>query len=165
MTKDTIPQNFTMGLVLFDAVPVILFGMASWILWILTGSPLVLLGGAVCFVSGMLKVLWKGIVVVRQKNVWPLFIQMRIGMPVGFIMLIAGFVIACVTKDMAMFLRGLARPLPVIFIIIFILGMAAMIVCGAKLNSEDLRANRIEQSCNCIAQGAFFLAMLFVYLQ
>ena len=165
MTKDTIPQNFTIGLVLFDAVPVILFGMASWLLWKMTGVPLVLAGGVICFVSGMLKVLWKGIVVARKKNVWPLFMQMRIGMPIGFAVLIAGFVIACVTKDMTMFWRGLCSPLPVVFIVIFILGMAAMIVCGSKLNSEDLRANWIEQSCNSIAQGAFFLAMLFVYLK
>ena len=29
MTKDTIPQDFTLGLALFDALPVILFGMGT----------------------------------------------------------------------------------------------------------------------------------------
>ena len=42
MTKDTIPQDFTLGLALFDALPVILFGMGTWILWKMTGSGIVL---------------------------------------------------------------------------------------------------------------------------
>ena len=85
MTKDTIPQDFSLGLALFDALPVILFGMGTWLLWKMTGNVIVLAGAVICFLSGMLKVLWKIIVVIRRKNVWPLFIQMRIGMPAGFV--------------------------------------------------------------------------------
>ena len=67
MTKDTVPQNYTLALALFDALPVILFGLASWLLWQMCGNLLVLAGGIVCFAAGMLKVLWKIIVVVRKK--------------------------------------------------------------------------------------------------
>ena len=83
MNKDTVPQNYTMGLAIFDFVPVLFFGLASYLLWKMTGSFLVLLGGLACFISGALKVLWKIIVVAKKKNIWPLFVQMRIGMPAG----------------------------------------------------------------------------------
>ena len=129
MTKDTIPQDFSLGLALFDALPVILFGMGTWLLWKMTGNVIVLAGAVICFLSGMLKVLWKIIVVIRRKNVWPLFIQMRIGMPAGFVLLILG-----------------------------------MILCSSKLGSSDVRANWIEQGCNTVAQGAFFMSMLLAYL-
>ena len=56
MTKDTVPQDYTLGLAIFDAVPVILFGLASWLLWKMTGSVVLLIGGAICFAAGMLKV-------------------------------------------------------------------------------------------------------------
>ena len=45
MTKDTVPQNYTLALALFDALPVILFGLASWLLWQMCGNLLVLTGG------------------------------------------------------------------------------------------------------------------------
>ena len=88
MTKDTVPQDYTLDLAIFDVVPVILFGLASWLLWQMSGSAVLLIGGVICFAAGMLKVLWKFIVVLRKKNVWPLFVQMRIGMPVGFTLML-----------------------------------------------------------------------------
>ena len=88
MTKDTVPQHYTLGLAIFDAVPVILFGLASWLLWQMTGSTVLLIGGVICFAAGLLKVLWKFIVVIQKKNVWPLFVQMRIGMPAGFTLML-----------------------------------------------------------------------------
>ena len=165
MTKDTVPQDFTLGLALFDAVPVILFGMATWLLWKMTGSVIVLAGAVICFLSGMLKVLWKVIVVIQQKNVWPLFMQMRIGMPAGFVLLILSPIFAFASGDLSFFLDGLLRPLPLLFILISVIGMAGMILCSSKLDSSDLRANWIEQGCNTVAQGAFFMSMLLTYLQ
>ncbi len=44
MTKDTIPQDFSLGLALFDAIPVILFGMGTWLLWKMAGNVIVLAG-------------------------------------------------------------------------------------------------------------------------
>ena len=165
MTKDTIPEGFSAGLAAFDAVPVILFGMASVLLWRMTGSILILGGGIICFVSGLLKVLWKFAVVFRRKNIWPLFIQMRIGMPLGMMIMLAGFLTACFTKDMSDFRRALLRPMPVLFVILSAMGLAAMIRCSSRLDASDPKANWIEQSCNTAAQGAFFMTMLLVYLQ
>ena len=44
-----------------------LFGLASWLLWQMSGSAVLLIGGVICFAAGMLKVLWKFIVVLRKK--------------------------------------------------------------------------------------------------
>lgn len=162
MDKNTVPQDYTLGLALFDSVPVILFGWACLELWRLTGSILVLIGGIICFTAGMLKVLWKIIVVIRKKNVWPLFVQMRIGMPAGFTLLLIGVVAACITKDLSAVGSALLHPIPVICLILYGVGIAAMIICGKKLDSADLRANWIEQSCNTVAQGAFLAAMLAI---
>ena len=164
MTKDTVPQNYTLGLALFDAVPVVLFGLASWLLWQMTGSAVLLIGGMICFAAGLLKVLWKFIVVLQKKNVWPLFVQMRIGMPVGFTLMIIGFLIACFTKDMSSFWSGFFRPAPILFVIITILGMIAMIRFSAKLDPADPKANWIEQTCNTVAQGAFLMTMVVIAL-
>ena len=164
MTKDTVPKDFTLGLALFDAVPVILFGMGTWLLWKMTGSVIVLAGAVICFFSGMLKVLWKIIVVIEQKNVWPFFIQMRIEMPAGFVLLILGLILAFAAGNLSFFLSGLLRPMPLLFILVSVIGMAGMILCGSKLVSADVRANWIEQGCNTVAQGAFFISMLLTYL-
>ena len=139
-----------------------LFGLASWLLWQMTGSAVLLIGGVICFAAGMLKVLWKFIVVLQKKNVWPLFVQMRIGMPAGFTLMLIGFLITCFTKDMSFFWSGLFRPAPILFVIITILGMTAMIRCSAKLDSADSKANWIEQTCNTVAQSAFLMAMVVI---
>lgn len=160
MNKDIVPENFTLGLALFDAVPVILFGVATFILWQNIGGLFLFLGALVCFVSGMLKVLWKIIVVLHSKNVWPLFLQMRIGMPIGFVFLIIGFIVAGFKGNLSTFGTGLLHPLPLIFLIITIAGMTGMIICGSKLDSSDVKANWIEQICNTIAQASFLLVVL-----
>ena len=164
ITKDSIPQDYTIGLALFDAVPVVLFGLASLLLWRMTNNPLVLIGGIVCFLSGALKVLWKIVVVIKKQNIWPLFVQMRIGMPIGFLLILIGFIASCIMKNMRLFWKGLFQPMPIIFVILAILGMAAMIICSSKLDPTKARANWIEQGCNTVAQGAFFVAIFLIYL-
>ena len=69
MNRDSLPEDFTLGMAAFDAVPVFLFGFAARLLARMTGSVLVMLGGVICFVSGMLKVIWKLLVVLLRKNV------------------------------------------------------------------------------------------------
>ncbi len=162
MDKNTVPQNYTMSLALFDAVPVILFGWACLILWRLTGSVLVLAGGVICFTAGMLKVLWKIIVVLKKKNVWPLFVQMRIGMPAGFTLMLAGVVAACIKGDLGGVGKAVLHPLPILFLILYAAGMTAMIMFSKKLDPAELKANWIEQSCNTVAQGAFLAAMMSI---
>ena len=49
MTKDTIPGNFTLSFALVDALPVLFFGGSIFLIGILFGSPLFLIGAALCF--------------------------------------------------------------------------------------------------------------------
>lgn len=46
-------------------------------------------GAVVCLVSGVVKVLWKGIAAVTRRNIWPMFVQMRVFMPAGFALIAA----------------------------------------------------------------------------
>ena len=161
MGRDVVPQGYTLGLVLFDAAPVALFGGGCWLLWRMSGRPLVLLGGMVCFLAGMLKVLWKLLVVTRRKNVWPLFAQMRLGMPLGFTLILLGLLMP--GPSLAPLGLAIARPGPILCLAIAALGMAGMILCGAKLDAADPKANWVEQGCNTVAQGAFLLAMILAY--
>ncbi|MDO5137758.1 MAG: hypothetical protein Q4D71_04780 [Oscillospiraceae bacterium] len=163
MNKDTVPENYTMGLALYDFVPVLFFGVACYLLWKMTGSVLVLLGGLVSFISGTLKVLWKIIVVVKKKNIWPLFVQMRIGLPAGLMLVLIGFVVACFTRNMQTFWNAALKPAPILFLLLYFAGTAAMVMCGRKLDSAEAKANWIEQSCNTVAQGAFLINMLLIY--
>ena len=165
MNKDTVPQNYTMGLAVFDFVPVLFFGIACYLLWKMTGSLLILLGGLISFVSGTLKVLWKIIVVLQKKNVWPLFIQMRIGLPAGLTLVLIGFIVSCFTKDMSAYWSAALRPLPILFFILYFAGTMAMVRCSKKLDPSEARANWIEQGWNTAAQGAFLINVLLIYLK
>ena len=89
MTKDTIPEGFSVKLALVDLIPVVFFGLSAVRVGRLFHSALFIAGAALCLVSGIVKVLWKGIVAVSGRNVWPLFVQMRVAMPVGFALLLA----------------------------------------------------------------------------
>lgn len=165
MNKDSLPEDYTLGLAAFDAVPVLLFGLASRLLARMTGSILVMLGGVICFVSGMLKVLWKFLVVLRRKNVWPLFVQMRIGMPAGFTVMLAGVIAGLTKKDKkerAAVRKAVLRPAPIAFLLLSAAGIGAMIFCGKRLDPVQARANWIEQSCNTAAQGSFLAAMMMI---
>ena len=163
MNKDTLPEDYALGLALFDTAPVLLFGAASRLLSRMTGSFLVMLGGVICFVSGMLKVLWKLLVVLRRKNVWPLFVQMRIGMPAGFTVMLAGLAASLAKKDpseRAKLGKAVRRPEPLAFLALSAIGIAAMVAFGKRLDSAETRSNWIEQGWNTAAQGSFLAAMI-----
>ena len=52
MTKDTIPENFTLSLALVDALPVLFFGGSMILIGLLFGNPLFLIGATLCFWAG-----------------------------------------------------------------------------------------------------------------
>lgn len=56
---------------------------------LLLHSALFVAGAVVCLVSGVVKVLWKGIAAVTRRNIWPMFVQMRVFMPAGFALIAA----------------------------------------------------------------------------
>lgn len=158
MTKDTVPQDFTLSLALVDALPVLFFGISMILAGFIFKSALFVAGAALCLFAGAAKVLWKIIVVLKKKNIWWLFIQMRILMPVGMVMMIAGAVAGRGNVDFSLFLQLPAA----LFFALGILGMVMMAVFGFKLDSSDLRSNWIEQLTNAAAQICFFIGLLCV---
>ena len=163
MTKDTIPENFTLPLALVDALPVLFFGGSTILIGLLFGSPLFIAGAALCFWAGAAKVLWKIIVVKKKKNIWWMFLQMRIVMPVGFaLMLLAVIINRNAINLNAVFAAVVSFP-SVIFFAIGVTGMVLMAVFAAKLDPADLRSNWIEQLTNTIAQAAIFIGILLLF--
>ena len=163
MTKDTIPENFTFSLALVDALPVLFFGGSMILIGLLFGSPLFLIGAALCFWAGAAKVLWKIIVVTKKKNVWWMFLQMRIVMPVGFMLMILAVILNRNAINLsAVFTAVISLP-SVIFFAVGVIGMALMGVFASKLDSADVRSNWIEQLTNAVAQAAIFVGILLLF--
>ena len=162
MTKDTIPQDFTLSLALVDALPVLFFGGSMILIGLLFGSPLFLIGAALCFWAGAAKVVWKIIVVTKKKNVWWMFLQMRIVMPIGFLLMLLAVILNRNAIDLsAVFAAVISLP-SVLFFAAGVIGMALMGVFAAKLDSADVRSNWIEQLTNGVSQAAIFIGILLL---
>ncbi len=163
MTKNTIPENFTVGLALFDMVPVLLFAGACVLLFFICNHDFgAIIGGFICFVAGLIKVIWKIIVATKKKNIWWMFVQMRIALPIGFALVLLTYIITAIDESAARL--AFVNVGSIIFLVLAVIGMAAMIVCSAKLDSADKKSNWIEEGCNTFAQLSLFLACLFAYL-
>ena len=162
--KNTKFENFTISLALFDALPVIFFSLASIFIGLSIESVIFVVGAIITFLSGSLKVIWKIIVATKKKNIWPLFIQMRIVMPLGFLIMLVGFIVCLVNKDLTSFWQSLLNPVSIIFLIVGFLGMILMTIFAVKLDSSDSLSNWIEQGTNAISQIAFFIAFLIAFI-
>ena len=92
MTKDTVPEGFSVVMALVDLIPVVFFGLSAVRVGRLFQSALFVTGALICLLSGVVKVLWKLIAAVSLRNIWPMFVQMRIFMPVGFLLLLAALI-------------------------------------------------------------------------
>lgn len=140
MTKDVVPEGFTLRLAMVDALPVVFFCASMIVISRFFSGRLFLLGALLCFIAGAAKVLWKVIVVLKKKNIWFLFLQMRILMPIGFGMMMLSLIINRSEISIAgMGAAFLCMP-SLVFFLIGILGMALMMVFAAKLDSSDVKA-------------------------
>lgn len=89
MAKNTVPEGFSAALALVALVPVVFFGLSAVRAGSLLHSALFVAGAVMCLISGVVKVLWKGIAAVTRRNIWPMFVQMRVFMPAGFALIAA----------------------------------------------------------------------------
>ena len=160
MSKDIVPEGFTLSLVLVDFIPVFLFAITITIFSLKTYiNYLVLIGGYICFFSGIIKVLWKLIVVLKKENVWWMFVQMRICMPIGLIILTIGFVIGWKYFSYSIYNASFYFR---IFFALWIIRMSLMSLFAMTLDSSDPKANWIEQITNCISQAFLCLGIIFM---
>ena len=162
MSKDIVPEDFTLGLALVDAIPVIFFGASAVVISLLFGSRLFLFGALLCLFGGAGKVLWKIIVAVKRKNIWWMFVQMRILMPVGFFSMLLSLFLNREKVDFGAIGKAVTSMPSVLFLGIGILGMILMSIFAVKLDNSDVRSNWIEQLTNGIAQIAIFIGLLFL---
>ena len=163
ITKDTVPEDFTLSLALVDALPVLFFGGSMILTALLFKSRLFLTGALLCFWTGAAKVLWKIVVVKKKKNIWWLFLQMRIVMPIGFALMLLSVILNRKAIRFAAVLTAVTSFPSVIFFALGILGMVLMGVFASRLDSSDLRSNWIEQLTNTAAQAAIFAGILLLF--
>ena len=145
MTKDTIPEGFSVPLAVFDLIPVIFFGLSAIRVGSLFHSTLFVIGAVICLVSGLVKVLWKLIAAVAKKNIWLMFVQMRIFMPIGFIVLITTLIVDRANLNGSAILAGLLSFPSCIFFAIGVIGMILMTVLAFKADSSNPKVNLTEQ--------------------
>lgn len=93
MTRETIPEGFSAPMAFVDLLPVVFFGLSAVKAGNLFHSGLFVAGAVVCLLSGVVKVGWKLIAAVSQRNIWPMFVQMRVLMPVGFLTMFAALIV------------------------------------------------------------------------
>ena len=107
--------------------------------------------------------LWKIIVVTKKKNIWWMFLQMRIVMPLGFVLMILAVILNRNAINLSVAFAAIVSLPSVIFFVIGLIGMVLMGVFAAKLDSADVRSNWIEQLTNAVAQAAIFMGILFLF--
>lgn len=162
MTKDVVPEGFTLTLALVDALPVLFFCASMMVISQFFSGSLFLIGALLCFIAGAAKVLWKIIVVLKKKNIWFLFLQMRILMPIGFGLMLVSLIVNRSQISIAGIGAAFMRMPSALFFAIGILGMLLMVLFAVKLDSNDVKANWVEQLTNGIAQAAFFVGLLLL---
>lgn len=165
MTKDTVPEGVSVVMALVDLIPVVFFGLSAVRVGRLFQSALFVTGALICLLSGVVKVLWKLIAAVSRRNIWPMFVQMRIFMPVGFLLLLAALIAGRAKLRSAAILAGICGfPACVFFALgaLGALGMVCMCVFARRLDSSDSRANWLEQGVNALAQICIYIGLLLV---
>ena len=162
MTKDTIPEGFSVSMALVDLVPVLFFGLSALRVGGLFRSRLFVIGALICLLSGVVKVVWKLIAACGRRNIWPMFVQMRIAMPIGFLLLLAALIVDRANLSGAAIIAGLCSVPACIFFALGLIGMVLMSVFAVRLDSADPKSNWIEQAVNGVAQICFFVGLLLV---
>lgn len=166
-------KQYTIGLALFDMVPVLLFLACGLILWSMYAKPLFLAGVIASFIGGTCKALWKLIVVVGKRDRHGLTTAFHILLPGGFVLMLLSVVID-VSRDslagaplaegstLSGILCGLSvMPAPLLFLA-GAFGMCLMGYLGSRMD-ESRGANWIEELVNAFSQLAFLAGVVIVY--
>lgn len=163
VTKDTVPTDFSLSLALFDGLPVLFFAGSMIVISFLFSSKLFLVGSLLCLFAGLSKVIWKIIVVLKKKNIWFLFIQMRITMPIGLLLMVISVITNKNSINYGLIKNSILSLPSLIFFIIGVVGMIMMLVFGFVLDGSKKKNNWIEQITNAVAQLSFFIGLLLLF--
>lgn len=154
-------ENFSLSLALFDAVPVAFFAISMILIALRFRSVAFVAGAVLCALAGAGKVLWKIIIAASKKDVRFLNLQMRVLMPLGFLLMLVG-IIAGMNAEKLSQLKTAAFSFPsVLFFAVTLFGMILMGVFSKKLDQTKARSNWIEQITNAVSQGCFLFGVIF----
>ncbi len=153
-------ENLPLSLALFDAVPVLLFSVSMLLLGARWQNLWFMIGACLCVLAGCGKVCWKIIIACTKKDIVPLNRQMRILMPIGFLLIIIGLCTGLDAVTAATLWAKITAIPSVFFFLIALLGMIGMGICAGKLDSTKQRSHWIEQSINTIAQLGLLIGIL-----
>lgn len=165
-------RQYTLGLALFDIVPVLLFLISCILIYSMCMNRLFLAGALCCFIGGMAKVIWKLIVVLAKRDI-PAFSRVfRVLMIGGFALMLLSVILSTVRtvagggafadSAMAGLWRGLTFMPAMLFFIAGFAGMCMMGWLGAHMD-KSARSNWIEELINTAAQLAILAGVVIVY--
>ena len=160
-------EEASIGMALMDAVPVLLFCAGIILMAKMFDSVLFLIGGILCVVAGLGKVIWKFALAVMHRNVLFLNKQFKYVMGSGFLMIIVAVVVAVCTGQSDVNFSYVwknvsAFPGNILFLC-GMAGMIGMIILGSKMDASSKRVNYLEQTVNLIAQLCFFLGIMLIW--
>ncbi len=173
MDKKTDYEDFTIGLALFDMIPVLLFLGSGMIIWSMFGEPLFLAGVLAAFIGGTCKAVWKLIIVRNRKDVQLLTNLFHLLMPGGMALMLLSAVIEGVDEALRGIppgesgvvtgLRTAFTTMPsALFFITGIAGMCLMGYLGSRMDGSA-RSNMIEEAVNAVSQLMILLGTIAVY--
>lgn len=154
-------KEYTLGLAVFDHLPVLLFLMSGLVMYSMYSSPILLAGVLACFVGGSCKAAWKLIVVRQHRDLAILTRAFHILMPAGFVLML----LSVPAGGKAAF-AGLWRSITMMpAALLFALGFALMCLMGYLGSHIDssARSNWIEEIVNTLAQLAVLIGVIMVY--
>ena len=152
------PEGFTLTLALVDAVPVALFCASAATFGAQAGSPLFVAGAALAFIGGAGKVCWKLLIALAHRNVPLLSRQMRVVMPVGLALMVAG---AATRPEQAVAtLASLGQMPSLALVLAWVACMCAMGYFAGHRDQGSARDNWTEQLTNAAGQACLLAALL-----
>lgn len=154
-------KDYTLGLALFDNVPVILFLISGLIIYKHFDSRLFLISVVAMFLGGTSKVIWKLLVVTKQKDVAALTKAFRILMFGGFGLMILSVLLRINQGVLTGLVRGFTSMPSMLMFIIGIAGMCVMGYLGKHMDSSA-RSNWIEETVNTVSQLAILTGLLML---
>lgn len=158
-------EDFPISLALFDALPVIFFSISVIIIAMNYRNALFIAGSILVTLAGLGKVIWKIIIAATRRDIAILNRQLRIIMPVGFILIIAGIIMGAGNIDINWLMSAILSFPAVIFFAITVIGMILMTIFAFRLDGTRLSSNWIEQITNAIAQASLLIGILALILQ
>ena len=155
-------EEFTVGLALVDAIPVLSFGISMVIIAARFRSPLFMVGAALSVLAGCCKVAWKLVLGISKKDLRWLnkpFVPMQAA---GFLLMLVSFIIGFGKINWA---NVGAAILSLPSIVLFIAWIALLGFMGwyrkHKFSNDDARSNWTAQIVNAVAQTCLLLGILF----